>query len=223
MKLASIKEIIKRLKASYGDRETVLKPDPVAVLVETILSQNTSDLNSGRAFDSLWKKFKTWDAVSKAPNAAISDSIKSGGLSDIKAKYIKDSLLAIKRLRGEIGLRFLKEMPMEEARKWLTGLPGVGLKTANVVMLFALGMPAVPVDTHIFRVAKRLGLIEEKSTLEKAHQELEKIVPVDEAYPFHLLMIEHGRRTCHARNPECPKCVLLDICPGAKLFLKNRE
>jgi endonuclease III len=220
MKKASITEIIRRLKQAYGDRKRTSRPDAVGVLVQTILSQNTSDLNSGRAYDSLLKKFKTWDAVSGATLNSISKAIVHGGLADVKAKYIKDSLQEIKRRRGSYELDFLKEMPINEAMKWMTSLPGVGLKTANVVLLFSLGMPAVPVDTHIFRVSKRLGLIGEKLTLEKAHLELGKIVPEEEAYPFHLLMIEHGRRTCHPRNPECAKCVLMDICPGAASFIK---
>jgi endonuclease III len=220
MKPASVKEIVGRLKQAYGDRKRTSLPDAAGVLVQTILSQNTSDLNSGRAYDSLLKKFKTWDAVSGATLNSISKAIIHGGLADVKAKYIKDSLKEIKRRRGSFELDFLKELQLKEALEWLTSLPGVGLKTANVVLLFSLGMPAVPVDTHIFRVSKRLGLIDEKLTPEKAHMELEKIVPEEEAYPFHLLMIEHGRRTCHPRNPECAKCILMDICPGAASFIK---
>jgi endonuclease III len=220
LKPAPVKKIMIRLKQAYGERKRTSRPDAVGVLVQTILSQNTSDLNSGRAYGSLLQKFKNWDAVSGATLNSISKAIIHGGLADVKAKYIKDSLQEIKRRRGSLELDFLKELPLHEALKWLTSLPGVGLKTANVVLLFSLGMPAVPVDTHIFRVSKRLGLIDEKLTLEKAHRELGKIVPEEDAYPFHLLMIEHGRRTCHSRHPECAGCVLRDICPGAGLFMK---
>jgi len=210
-----INEITKRLKAEYGNRKWKLRPDAIGVLIQTILSQNTSDINSDKAFSNLIGYYKNWDAVNSAPLNDISGLIKHGGLSVVKAGYIKKALHEIKLRHGKLDLEFLRDMRMEDARKWLTDLPGVGLKTANCVLLFSLGMPALPVDTHIFRVSKRLGLIDSNTSVEQAHAILEKMVPPSEAYPFHILMIEHGRKTCGARNPSCSRCGLSDICPSS--------
>ena len=188
------------------------------MLIETILSQNTSDTNSGRAFDSLRSAFPTWEAVSKAPVEHIADSIRVGGLHQIKAKRIKQVLGEIRQKRGRLELDFLDKLPLDEARDWLRQLPGVGDKTANCVLLFAFCKPALPVDTHIFRVSKRLGLIDSRSSVEKAHKILESIVPPGKVYQFHVLMIEHGRRVCKAQRPLCAECVLGDICPSYGMF-----
>jgi len=209
-------KIIDRLISEYGSREWQPHDSPLNVLVQTILSQNTSDTNSRRAFRSLRASFPRWEDVVSAEVHKIANAIKSGGLGEIKAGRIKQALGEIQRKRGSLELDFLNELPLDAAREWLKQLPGVGTKTANCVFLFSLGRPALPVDTHIFRVAKRLGLIEAETTVEKAHRRLESLVPPDKIYPFHMLMIEHGRRVCKARRPRCDDCALRRLCqyPG---------
>ena len=213
MKISYIREIIGRLKWEYDKPERKTRIDAVAVLIQTILSQNTSDNNSGRAFSNLIKTYKSWDRVAVAPLHSIAEAIRGGGLAEVKARYIKSSLVKIKRIHGKIDLLFLSQMPMDMARNWLLQLPGVGLKTANCVLLFSSGMPALPVDTHIYRVARRLGLIEKGASIEQAHSQLAKIVPSEEVFSFHVLMIEHGRRICKARIPECQSCIFTSFCP----------
>jgi len=184
------------------------------VLVQTILSQNTSDTNSGRAFDSLRDALGSWDKVAGASMRRIESAIRSGGLGEVKAKYIKQALGEIRRRGCGFDLDFLGQISLDEARDWLMALPGVGMKTASCVLLFGLGMPALPVDTHVFRVARRLGLLNSKVNAEQAHRLLEKLVPVEQVYEFHILLIEHGRKVCKARNPLCGRCVLCSSCPS---------
>ena len=213
-----IKQIVGLLEREYGVSEWQPHNDPVSVLVQTILSQNTSDTNSRPSFHSLRACFHKWEDVAEADVDAIARCISSGGLGNIKARRIKRSLNEIIRERGRLELDFLKQLSLSEAEDWLLGLPGVGEKTARVVLLFSLGMPALPVDTHVWRVTKRLGLINSKASLHEAHRILGEIVPPAYVYQFHVLMIEHGRRTCRARNPNCPGCVLRDICPSSLLY-----
>ena len=207
-----IAKIIDALVSEYGSRHWQPDDSPLNVLVQTILSQNTSDTNSKRAFRSLQAAFPSWEDVASANVSEIADAIRSGGLGEIKAGRIKQALADIQQRRGELELEFLKELPLDEARGWLTQLPGVGTKTANCVFLFSLGRPALPVDTHIHRVAKRLGLIDVKTTVEKAHKLLGSLVPPDKVYQFHVLMIEHGRKVCRAQRPRCAECVLRQRC-----------
>lgn len=182
------------------------------MLVQTILSQNTSDTNSGRAFRSLKASFPRWEDVASADVNDIADAIRSGGLAEIKAGRIKQALGEIQRQRGRLELDFLNELPLDEAREWLKRLPGVGTKTANCVFLFSLRRPALPVDTHVYRVARRLGIIDVRATVEKAHRLLESVVPPEKVYPFHVLIIEHGRKVCKAPRPRCDYCVLSGLC-----------
>jgi endonuclease-3 len=207
-----IKHILDLLIREYGERDWHQHDSPLNVLVQTILSQNTSDTNSKRAFLSLLASFSRWEDVASAAPREIADAIKGGGLSEVKAGYIKQALKEIQQRRGKLELDFLNELPLNEAREWLTQLPGVGTKTANCVFLFSLGRPALPVDTHIYRVSKRLGLICAETTVEKAHKLLEGLVPPDRVYQFHVLMIEHGRKVCKAQRPRCTECVLRQLC-----------
>jgi len=188
------------------------RQNPVATLVLTILSQNTNDVNRDRAFERLRERFPTWESVRDAELEELVEAIRPAGLAPTKGPRIQESLQRVTAERGEISLDFLAELPLEEARAWLLAIPGVGPKTAAIVLLFALGMPAFPVDTHVHRVTRRLGLIPEKTSREKAHVLLEQIVPPEIYYPFHLNLIEHGRAVCHARGPECARCVLRDQC-----------
>ena len=206
-------EVLARLRAHYGSPAPRRSDGALAELVQTILSQNTSDVNTERAFASLWSRFGDWDAILAAPTPAVADAIRSGGLAEIKAPRIKGVLAAIKDDRGELSLEFLAELPLEEARTYLTSLGGVGPKTAACVLLFALGMPALPVDTHVHRVSKRLGLIGERISAEAAHRLLEAAIPPAEMFDAHMLLIRHGRVICKALRPRCETCPLEDVCP----------
>jgi len=199
------------LLTEYGDHPWH-PSDPVASLVLTILSQNTNDVNRDRAFERLLARFPTWEAVRDAPPEELVEAIRPAGLAPTKGPRIQGALRTITEERGEIELGFLKEMGLEEARAWLLAIPGVGPKTAAIVLLFALGRPAFPVDTHVHRVTLRLGLIPAKTSREKAHTLLEALVPPEIYYPLHLNLIEHGRAVCHARTPECGRCILKEYC-----------
>lgn len=208
-------EVIELLEQQYGPRQWQPGREPIDVLIETILSQNTSDVNSGRTFGSLLSTFGSWETVVAAPVEHVAQTIKFGGLSRIKAMRIKQILNKIEEERGCISLDFLSSMSIAEAKNYLLSLHGVGLKTANCVLLFALGKPCLPVDTHVFRVARRLGLIDSRISMEKAHNLLQAQVPLSRIYQFHLHMIEHGRQVCHARQPRCVECVLGNGCPSS--------
>jgi endonuclease-3 len=211
-----IEEVIELLEKEYGLRQWQSDRDPIDVLIETILSQNTSDVNSDRASASLKTSFDSWEAIAIAPAEHIAETIKSGGLSQIKAVRIKQVLRQIKKEQGRISLDSLKSMDMTEAENYLIHLPGVGHKTARCVLLFSLAKPSLPVDTHVFRVAKRLGLIDSKVSVDKAHNLLQELTPPPKVYQFHVHMIEHGRRICHARQPRCNMCILKGICPSSR-------
>lgn len=216
-------EIISRLSALYG--EPVWRPhgDPMTELVLTILSQNTSDTNSGRAFMRLKQRFPAWDAVMEAPADEIESAIAVGGLARQKAPRIQAALRAVREARGGWDLEFLRELPLAEAKAWLRGLNGVGPKTAACVLMFALGRPALPVDTHVHRVAQRLALVHANASAEKAHDILEGLLAPDEVYPFHISLIRHGRRLCRAQRPRCEECPLLDGCPHGQTVSRARR
>jgi endonuclease-3 len=195
----------------YGDRPWH-PHDPVATLVNTILSQNTNDVNRDTAYERLRERLPTWEQVRDAPKEEVVEAIRPAGLGPTKAPRIQGALRRITEREGNINLDFLRDMSTEEARGWLTELPGVGPKTAAIVLCFALGKPAFPVDTHVHRVSTRLGLIPDDTSREKAHDILEDIVPREAYYPFHLNLIAHGRAICHSRSPECERCVLQEDC-----------
>ena len=215
--MTKIEEIIGRLEREYGNRQWHVDDDAMSILVKTILSQNTSDVNSHRAFASLREAFPDWETVLAAPEDEVAQSIKSGGLAVVKAERIKAALQQIQSRNSGLDLDFLKQMPLAEAKAWLKRLPGVGPKTAACVLLFGLGMPALPVDTHVARVTKRLGLINSNISIDAAHEALEGLFPPERRYQLHIQMIEHGRRVCHARRPRCERCVLADLCPSVSL------
>lgn len=199
------------LEGQYGIPQAERR-DPVDLLVMTILSQNTSDTNSLRAFARLKSIFSDYERVLAAADEAVAESIRAGGLAEIKARRIKEALLMIKQDAGAISLSFLADMQKEKAMAYLLSLPGVGPKTASVVLLFAFSMPFLPVDTHVYRVCHRLGLLDEAVALEKAQSILERVVAVDKYLSFHLNLITHGRRICRARNPRHEECALRDCC-----------
>lgn len=200
------------LLAHYG-QPTWRNPLPALdELVSTILSQNTNDLNRDRAFELLRAKFPTWEAVREAETDAVIDAIRPAGLANQKGPRIQQVLRAITAERGELNLQFLKTLPVDEARAWLTRFKGVGPKTAAIVLLFSLDMPAFPVDTHVHRVTGRLGLRPEPMSADDAHAHFEGLLPPDTYYAAHLNLIRHGREVCHARNPECERCPLRRGC-----------
>ena len=209
-------QVLRLLRKEYGPRRWQPGQDPVSSLIATVLSQNTSDINSHRAFAALVSRFGSWEAVAAADVNQLARTIRAGGLAEIKARRIKLILREIEEERGCLDLGFLKELRLAEAKAWLRGLPGVGPKTAGCVLLFSLGRPAMPVDTHVFRVARRLGLIDARASVEMAHEILESLVPPENVYEFHILMVEHGRRTCKAQRPRCTVCALRRLCPSAQ-------
>jgi endonuclease III len=209
-------EIHGRLLDFYGQPVWRTPLPPVDELVSTILSQNTNDINRDRAYQSLRRYFPTWEAVRDADPGSVVAAIRSAGLANQKGPRIQQVLQAITRERGAIDLGFLNTLPLEEARGWLKKFKGVGPKTAAIVLLFSLGRPAFPVDTHIYRVTGRVGLRPEKMTVEDAHIHLEKLFPPDTYYAAHLNIIRLGRETCTARKPACGRCPLQEICNYAQ-------
>ncbi len=201
-----------RLLEVYGRPQWRSHLDPISQVVSTIISQNTSDVNRDRAFERLRARFASWEVVRDAPVEAIEETIRPAGLAQQKAPRIKGALQFITQERGELSLDFLKDLPVDEAKAWLTQVKGIGPKTAAIILLFSLGMPAFPVDTHVHRVTQRLGLIGPRVSAAKAHVILEDLLPADIYYPFHLNVIRHGREICHARNPRCEICPLQTLC-----------
>ena len=218
-----VQEIIQRLHPLYGPAEAPRGYDPVSELIYTILSQNTSDVNSTRAEKGLRAAFDSWEAVAEAEPEALIDAIKIGGLARIKGPRIQAILREIRRRVGSLDISFLAEMPLGEAKAWLRGLPGVGPKTVGCVLLFSLGRPALPVDTHVYRVAKRLGLFGAKVTPDQSHDVLEAMLKPEEMLPFHMYLINHGRKVCKAQRPLCAQCVLEERCPSSVLKSAHRK
>ena len=197
--------------------------DAVSELVLTILSQNTADTNSFRAFSALRARYASWDDVRDAPTDELVEVIRPGGLAPTKARRIQHVLAEVRDATGGTwDLTFLGEWPLTEARAWLTALPGIGRKTAAIVLLFGFGRPVLPVDTHVHRVATRLGMLPPRAPLERAHDLLEEMLRPEEMYPFHVELIRHGRDTCRAPRPICGLCPLTDACAYFTLAARGR-
>lgn len=213
MKKATAGWVCSELDDEYGELVWRSHGEPLDALVQTILSQATSDINSGRAFDSLRRAFPGgWDTVRVADEKSIADAIRCGGLADAKAPRIKAVLQEIYERTGRTDLEFLKTTPTDEAKAFLTSFHGVGPKTAACVLMFSLGRPVLPVDTHVFRVSHRLGLIDQKLGEGKAHDALQSQLKDTEVYAYHVHLIRHGRRVCVAQQPRCEECVLGARC-----------
>jgi endonuclease-3 len=185
----------------------------VRVLVDTILSQNTIAANSDAGYRQLRRRFRSWNQVANAPVGEVERCIRVSGLSNLKAPRIQSILRRIRAERGKVGLQFLADLPDAEAYAYLRTFPGVGPKTASCTLLFAFNKALFPVDTHIHRIARRLGLVPPRSTAERAHDLLTPRIPPADRYEMHVLLIEHGRTTCRAINPRCDECVLRNMCP----------
>ncbi len=216
--------ILERLEAVYGVPDWTPRNDPLDELVACILSQNTSDTNSSRAFEQLKRRYPTMQQVMDAPVPELVETIRSGGLAETKAPRIQNVLRSLLEERGQLSLDFLYAMTDAEARAWLRGLPGVGPKTAGIVLCFAMGRPVLPVDTHVFRVAWRLGLIEKRIGEAKAHDALQAQILPEQTFRFHVALITHGRHVCKAITPLCSLCPLTDLCPAyPQLQAPSRE
>ena len=196
----------------YGELTWTRHQDPMDELISCILSQNTNDTNRDRAFARLKSRFPTWEATRYAPLDDLTDALRPAGLAAQKAPRIQEALAVIFEKAGEYSIDFLEDMPLGEAKAWLISLNGVGPKTAAIVLCFAFGRPAFPVDTHIFRVSKRIGFLPAALSADDAHDVMEAIVPPERYFQFHIHLIQHGRDTCHARKPACEKCPLSDCC-----------
>ncbi|MBN2045990.1 MAG: endonuclease III [Anaerolineales bacterium] len=181
-------------------------------LVSTILSQNTNDVNRDVAFNALVAKFPSWEAARDADEEEVIEVIRPAGLANQKGPRIQNVLRQITEMRGSLDLTFLKDYTLEEAAEWLVQFKGVGPKTAAIVLQFSLGLPAFPVDTHIYRITGRLGLRPEKMSADKAHPHMESLLPPETYYPAHLNIIRLGREICHARKPKCTQCPLTAYC-----------
>ena len=216
--------VLKRLGDRYH-RPTWAGPrvDPVSELVLTILSQNTADINSFRAFTALRARYASWPEILAAPTEELEEVLRPGGLAPTKSRRIQAVLAEVAAATGgSWDLSFLGQWPLEDAREWLMALPGIGRKTAAIVLLFGFGRPALPVDTHVHRVALRLGLIPPRTDVERAHLLLEAALQPAEMYPFHVELIRHGRDTCRAPRPICGLCPLTDVCPYFALATRGK-
>lgn len=205
-------QVHQRLLEHFGEPEWRNPLPPLDELVSTILSQNTNDINRDRAFEALRARFPTWEAVRDADEQAVIEAVRPAGLANQKGPRIQRALCEISESRGELSLDFLNEMPVEDARQWLMAFKGVGPKTAAIVLLFSLGKPAFPVDTHVHRTTGRIGLRPEGMSADRAHDFLAQVFPPETYYAAHLNFIYLGRQICHARKPDCPACPLKDLC-----------
>ncbi|WEL19732.1 endonuclease III domain-containing protein [Candidatus Nanohalococcus occultus] len=207
-----LNEIMDLLKEHYGVPEGARRDDPVDSLITTILSQNTTDQSRDKAKARLDEKFDSFQEILDADVEEVTDAVRIAGLGPTKAERIQTFLSMIKEERGEFSLDHVTDMGKEEAKQYLQEFPGVGPKTAAVTLCFAFGMPVMPVDTHVHRLSQRLRLIPEGTPVEKAHDILEREVPDDRIYEFHINLIKHGRAVCTARNPTCQESFLAEYC-----------
>lgn len=200
------------LTKNYGDAVSDRKLKPIDELILTILSQHTNDINMYKAYDSLKENYRTWDDVLVAPPDELGLVIRSSGMYNVKAKRIQATLGEIKKRVGKLDLSLLEDMDDEDAKQWLTSLYGVGPKTAAIVLLFSLGRKLLPVDTHVWRITKRVGLIDAKISREKAHDLLQELIPSQCIPSLNKNLVRHGREICRALNPRCDDCILQNIC-----------
>jgi endonuclease III len=217
-----VREVHRRLRGAYGPLDPPRRLDPVEELVLTILSQNTSDVNRDRAWSALRRRFPAWDELARARPAQVAAAIRPGGLSKVKAPRILAVLREIRAREGAIDLSWMRDASDQEIVEYLTSLPGVGPKTAACVLAFSLDRPALPVDTHVRRVAERLGFLPERTPAAKAHRILASLVPPRLRVSMHVGLIRHGRELCRAGRPRCEVCPLQDLCPTAPTFLGGR-
>ena len=208
-----LRYIIQNLERAYGVPENKWTDwDPLDMLVATVLSQATSDVNSDRTWDALKRRFPTWEQVLRARESTLAETIRAGGLANQKARVIRDLLRQVKERTGALTLRPLRDAPAEEAAAFLSSLRGVGPKTVACTLLFSCGKDTFPLDTHIFRVLRRVGLVPEKCTDARAHELMSRLVPAGKFYSFHVNLIRHGRALCRPRDPLCERCPVVEYC-----------
>jgi endonuclease-3 len=215
-KIAAARAIHQRLLEAYGFPDWGAPLPPLDELVSTILSQNTNDTNRDRAFTALRRQFPTWEAVRDAEPGEVVAAIRPAGLANQKGPRIQAVLREITAQRGALDLEFLRQWPANQIRDWLMSFKGVGPKTTAIVLLFSLGKPAFPVDTHIYRVTGRLGLRPAEMGVEQAHDYLASLFLPETYGPAHLNLIRLGRQVCQARKPNCPACPVQDLCEYPK-------
>lgn len=207
-------EVLRRLSEIYGARERVPRREPMHELVSTMLSHRTTEADEARAYARMRERFPDWEQVRRAPLDELIEAISPARFPGSKAPNIQKTLAAIHRERGHYEIDFLADLDPDEALTWLLALPGVGIKTASLVLLFCFGKPLLPVDTHVHRVSARVGLIGPKVTAERAHRELLALLPpdADTLFTFHIDLLRHGQRVCRWGTPRCERCPLIDIC-----------
>jgi len=214
VKLARVASL---LRQAYGPRRPLRRRDnTLNALIHTILSQNTSDMNSDRAYAALRQRFPDWQDVHRTPLRTLISTIRSGGLANIKAVRIKALLEEIWGEQGHFDLSFLRDLSDDEVQAYLARFKGIGSKTIACVLLFGMGRPAFPVDTHVFRVSRRLGLVDGRQTPERAQEFLESRIPPDDRHALHLHLVQHGRQVCKAQRPLCAECVLARVCASVR-------
>lgn len=211
-----IREINQRLKEYYGEPERPTELTGIEYLVETILSQNTNDINRDKAFKNLQEKYDSWEKVENLDRKELIDTIRVAGLGPTKAERIQESLRIVQEDQGEYSLEFINDMSIEDGKAWLTEIPGIGPKTAAIILCFHFGKPVMPVDTHVHRISQRLGLVPEGVSRTKSHTLLEERVPNDIKYEFHRLLIDHGRKHCKAQHATCCEGPLADLCSNCE-------
>ena len=215
----TVREIHRRLERAHGPLGPPRRLDPLEELILTILSQNTSDVNRDRAWEALRRRFPTWEALARARPRSVAAAIRPGGLSNTKAPRIVAVLREIQRREGSFDLGWMRQATDQEVEEYLLSLPGVGPKTAACVLAFSLERPALPVDTHVARVATRLGFLAPGTPSAVAHRVMADLVPPGLRVSMHVGLIRHGRTICKAGRPRCEACPLRDLCPTAPLYL----
>ena len=217
-----VRTILGRLRKRFGPLDTPRRTEPLEELILTVLSQNTSDANSVRSYGSLRERFPTWERLARARESSVADSIRAGGLANVKAPRILAILREIADREGGYDLAWMRRKNDDEVFDYLVSLPGVGAKTAACVLAFSLGRDAIPVDTHVERTAKRLGLIPERTSAEKAYGLLNELIPDGLRLQMHVGLIRLGRQVCRAGRPRCGACPLKDLCPTAPRYLPSK-
>ncbi len=211
---AKAAEVYERLVAAQGYRELVPRREPMHELISTMLSHRTTGHNEDLAYERMWQRFGSWQAIRDAPVEELAEAIAPSNFAEAKAPNIQKTLARIIEERGEASINFLADLPAEQGLAWLMSLPGVGIKTASLTLLFCFAKPVLPVDTHVHRVSQRLGLIGPKVNPTAAHPLLEALLPHDAPvlYNFHVSMLRHGQKICVWSDPRCEKCPLTDLC-----------
>ena len=216
------REVYERLVTTYGERDLTPRRDPMHELISTILSQRTTWANEELAYKRMWERFSSWEGIRDAPEAELAKAIAPSNYPETKAPQIKKALAQIFEERGEAKIDFLKDLPVDEGLAWLTALPGVGTKTAALRWLFCFSKPILAVDTHVYRVSQRVGLIPQKvKSSTAAHKPLAELLPEEPhiLYNFHIALLLHGQRVCVWKAPKCERCPLTDIC---EWYAENR-